>query len=289
MKSINPILLLFMFVACLIPTACSNLEYSPYAADIKGNKNIIEKNVRKIRERCTALPLRFAVVSDTHDYIDDLRDALDSISKLGYIDFVIHCGDLTDVGLPREFIWCRDCMDDCGIPYITVLGNHDCLGNGEDTYQYIFGKKNYSFTAAGVHFVCLNTNALEYDYSEPVPDLNFIEADADSADNENVTHTVVLMHSRPYDEQFNNNVAKAFRHYLNLYPGIREAEDSIPEGEYRGTRRRGFCVNGHNHSFQVSDIFDEGLLFFQADAIYRRSFLVFTITADGYEMERVCY
>jgi len=29
--------------------------------------------------------------------------------------------------------------------------------------------------AGDVKFVCLNTNALEYDYSEPVPDFTFME------------------------------------------------------------------------------------------------------------------
>ena len=39
----------------------------------------------------------------------------------------------------------------------------------------IYGDPNFAFTAGNVRFICLNTNAMEYDYSEPVPDFNFIE------------------------------------------------------------------------------------------------------------------
>lgn len=272
----------------LITTGCDNFEYSPYAAEVKGNTGVIEKNLDLIRRCRTGLPLRFAFVSDTHDSIDDLKDALKTIKSRGDIDFVIHGGDQTDFGLPREYMWCRDVMDASGIPYVTILGNHDCLGNGEDTYTYIFGPKNYSFTVAGVHFVCLNTIALEYDYSEPVPDLNFIERDSESLAGQEITHTVVVMHSRPYDEQFNNNVAKPFLYYLMRYPGMGEDAPVRPEGSvYAGTRSFGFCVNGHNHAFGVNDIFDTGLLFYQADCIEKRSFIVFTLTDDGYEAEKV--
>lgn len=110
------------------------------------------------------------------------------------------------------------------LPFLTVIGNHDCLGNGEDTFNYIFGPQNFSLNIGHTHFVGLNTVALEYDYSHPVPDLDFIEADAtgvaelNKAEPGRITHTVVVMHSRPYDEQFNNNVAKAFNLYLTATP-----------------------------------------------------------------------
>lgn len=287
-NAVAPALWLMVWAVWLSAAGCSNFEYSPYAADIKGPTGIIEKNVQAITESVSALPFKFAVVSDTHDYNSELREALDSVARRGDVSFVVHAGDMTDVGLPREFMWCRDEMERCGIPYVTVPGNHDCLGNGEDSYSYIFGARNYSFTVAGVHFVCLNTNALEYDYSEPVPDLGFIEEDArraaaGDASAGPVTHTVVVMHSRPFDEQFNNNVARAFRYYLGKYPGMEAGGAEAP------SCARGFCINGHNHSFQVKDLFEDGLLFYQADAISKRSFLVFTITADGYEMERVCF
>ena len=46
-------------------------------------------------------------------------------------------------------------------------------------------------------------------------------------------------------------------------------------------------IPGHNHNFQVSDLYGTGMMFYQGDNIAKRSFMIFTITDDGYEMEKV--
>ena len=43
--------------------------------------------------------------------------------------------------------------------FVALLGNHDCLGTGNQSYQKIFGNPDFSFIAGKVNFVCLNTNA----------------------------------------------------------------------------------------------------------------------------------
>lgn len=273
-----------LFVVAM--TCCDNFESSPYGAKIKGKRNNNASSIESLDKAALTLPLRFAFITDTHDATRETKRAIELIRSRGDIDFIIHGGDLTDFGLPKEFMWCRDAMEESGLPFVTVIGNHDCLGNGEDNYEWIFGTKNYSFTVAGVHFVCLNTVALEYDYSEPVPDLNFLADDAaemariNEEHPDSVTHTVVVMHSRPFDEQFNNNVAMPFLYYLQRFPGMGADGDD-------DCYSRAFCLCGHNHRFQVSDLYDAGLMFYQGDNIAKRSFMIFTITADGYEMERV--
>lgn len=277
---------LLLTVITVVLSGCDNFESSPYAAKITGNRNTLASSLATLSQREPGLPLRFAFITDTHDAIDEINTAIDIIRSRGNIDFIIHGGDMTDLGLPKEFMWCRDAMEKSELPFVTVIGNHDCLGNGEDSYEWIFGPKNYSFDVAGVHFVCLNTIALEYDYSEPVPDLNFILKDAESVAKTNkehpgsITHTVIVMHSRPFDEQFNNNVAAPFLYYLQQYPGMKteDGDDSYTKA---------FCLCGHNHNFQVTDLYDAGLLFYQGDNIAKRSFMIFTIDEDGYEMEKV--
>ena len=66
----------------------------------------------------------------------------------------------------------------------------------------VFGEDDFVFTAGNVQFVCVNTNALEFDYSQAVPDLSFL---GDCLENtpDGVTKTVVAMHAGPYSEQFN--------------------------------------------------------------------------------------
>jgi len=277
---------LLLTVITVVLSGCDNFESSPYAAKITGNRNTLATSLATLSQREPGLSLRFAFITDTHDAIDEINAAIDIIRSRGNIDFIIHGGDMTDLGLPKEFMWCRDAMEKSELPFVTVIGNHDCLGNGEDSYEWIFGPKNYSFDVAGVHFVCLNTIALEYDYSEPVPDLNFILKDAESVAKTNqehpgsITHTVIVMHSRPFDEQFNNNVATPFLYYLQQYPGMKteDGDDSYTKA---------FCLCGHNHNFQVTDLYDAGLLFYQGDNIAKRSFMIFTIDEDGYEMEKV--
>lgn len=284
-------------LAVMSLAACDNFEYHPYAANISGETNINRHGMDRIKKSITGLPMKFAFVTDTQGSWDELEVALDDIKKRGDIDFIVHGGDMTDFGLPKEFMWCRDMMNKASLPWFAVIGNHDCVGNGETTFKHIFGAKNYSFTVAGVHFVCLNTNALEYDYSEPVPDLDFMEADAAevAALNEvspgTVTHTVAVMHSRPYDEQFNNNVAKPFLYYLRFFPGMGADDETVDDPDApewkRGTLARGFCLNGHNHSTSVYNINDEGLLFYQCANMGKREYLVVTITSDGYEVESI--
>ena len=73
-----------------------------------------------------------------------------------------------------------------------------------------------------------------------------------------------------------------FLYYLQDYPGMTSGTDGK---EYS----RAFCLCGHNHHFQVSDLYDVGLIFYQGDNIAKRSFMILTINTDGYEMERVVF
>ena len=265
--------ILYTIAAAIVLCACDN-DYHPYSAGLTGSHDINTRNISLLEKADIATPYKFAFITDTQGALDDTADALEIIKSRGDIDFIIHGGDITDFGLPKEFIWGRDLLESTGLPFLTVIGNHDCLGNGEDTFNYIFGPQNFSLNIGHTHFVGLNTVALEYDYSHPVPDLDFIEADAtgvaelNKAEPGRITHTVVVMHSRPYDEQSNNNVAKAFNLYLTGYPGC-------------------LCINGHNHSLDISDIFDNGIIYYQCPNIKKRTFFIFTMTDDGYEYETV--
>ena len=108
----------------------------------------------------------------------------------------IHGGDRGDYGLTDEFLWQRDIMNGLRVRDVALIGNHDCLGTGEETYRAVFGNPNFSFIAGRVKFGCLNTNAIEYDYSTPVPDFDFIENEQTARADE-FDKTVVCMHIRP--------------------------------------------------------------------------------------------
>ena len=165
-------------VCCSMLTGCDLIDYHPYDTKISGAHHINSKNISLIEERCANRDeVTFAVISDTQRWYDEMKVAVNNINARTDIDFVVHCGDMSDFGATKEFVLQRDIMQRLNVPYVVVIGNHDCLGTGADAYRYIFGDMNFSFNAGNTHFVCLNTNALEYDYSVPIPDFEFIRAD----------------------------------------------------------------------------------------------------------------
>ena len=90
-------------------------------------------------------------------------------------------------------------------------------------------------------------------------------------DTDKFDRTIIVMHAPPYSDQFNNNVCKAFRRYLDFFPGLM------------------CCVYGHNHEDVVSDMYKDGLIFYGIDCAVHRNYRIFTITPDGYEVEKIEY
>ena len=136
---------------------------------------------------------------------------------------------------------------------------------------------DFSFIAARVKFVCLNTNATEYDYMAAVPNFDFMEEET-TRDSARFDRTVIVMHAPPYSDQFNNNVCKAFRRYLDFFPGLM------------------CCVYGHCHGDDVGSLYDDDLrqsvrtvVFWGIDCAEHRNYRIMTITPDGYEMEQIRY
>jgi Icc-related predicted phosphoesterase len=111
---------------------------------------------------------------------------------------------------------------------------------------------------------------MEYDYSEPVPDLSFLEKLMKNLP-EGVEKTVVAMHVSPYDREFNNNVANVFQLYLKEFPNLQ------------------FCLNGHAHKYVIHEPFNDGIFYYQTPCAKERGYILFTITEDGYEQELIEY
>ena len=258
-------------LSIVLLASCDDVfQTHPYDVHIKGEHNLNTKNMARIEEAFTDNDtLRIAFISDTHLWHSDARDEVANVNRRS-VDFVVHCGDLTDTGTTKEFEWSRDIMNGLHVPYIALVGNHDFLGTGDQTYSVMYGKMDFSFIAARVKFVCLNTNATEYDYMAAVPNFYFMEEEM-TRDSARFDRTVIVMHAPPYSEQFNNNVCKAFRRYLDFFPGLM------------------CCVYGHNHNDDVGSLYDDDLIFYGIDCANNRNYRIMTITPDGYEMEQIRY
>lgn len=249
--------------------SCEIIDIHPYDGKIEGETCINKNNIKLIEETLAGRDtIRFAVISDTQRWYDETEDEVADINKHGGIDFVIHCGDQSDFGVTKEFEWQRAILQKLNMPFVVVLGNHDCIGSGKEVYRSMYGSENFSFKAGHTRFICMDTNALEYDFSNPVPDLDFIRS---FRSDESVENTIVAMHVCPFSDEFNNNVADAFNYYIhNLTNPL-------------------FCIYGHGHSTKADDLFGDGLMYYQITCAKYRQYYIFTVTDGGYEYEIVDY
>ncbi len=256
---------------CLM-ASCDLIDFHPYDVHITGDTDINARNVSRIEEACKdKQQIKVAAIGDTHRWYDELRYFVDAVNERNDIDFVIHDGDISEYGYTQEFLWTRDYLNELKVPYVALIGNHDCLGTGRDAFGAVFGATNYAFIAGRVKFVCLNTNALEYDYSEPIPDFKFITSHVTDRAGE-FDCTVGVMHARPTDDVFNNNVAEVFHQYMLQLPQLM------------------CCINGHGHSIHHADLMGDGFIYHQTASIDDRVYLLFTFNNDGtYSYEEVAF
>lgn len=266
MKRIHTLFL----VPALLLSACQ-VDYHPYDTRISGETGINAKNIERIETACSGKQsIRFAVISDTQRWYDETRDVVKALNQRTDIDFVIHTGDMADFGMKSEFERMRDILNRLSVPYVAIIGNHDCLATGERVFIRIFGVCNYGFTAGNVRFICLNTNSLEYRKDEAVPDLEFLRDQIEHFPAE-ATKTIVAMHAQPYSEQFDNQVVELFQATIRQFPALQ------------------FCVHGHGHKFNVEDIFDDGVIYYECGNIQKRGYLLFTVNEEGYQYEKVSF
>lgn len=261
---INPV---FMFVL----SGCDLIEYHPYDGNLGDSpKQVNATNITRISEKCNEKDtIRFAFMGDTQRWYDETEDFVEHINGRFDIDFVIHGGDISDFGMTKEFIWIHNIMDRMHVPYVALIGNHDILGYGDKTFEQLYGPQNFSFVLNRIKFLCLSTNALEYDYSYPVPDFAFIRNEL--ADSANFGKTIIAMHAPPFSDQFNNNVCEEFEYYVRSFPGIQ------------------CCLHAHNHSTMIRDLYNDGIIYYGCSCIKKRSYFLFTVTEKGYDYEEVFF
>lgn len=266
--------LIFLALAILMLAACDKgpFDVHPYDTNYNGGRDLNDKNIATIESRFADRDtLRVAFISDTHLWHEEFKAEVNSINANDTIDFVVHCGDFTDTGTTREYEWGWDIIKKLRKPYVVVIGNHDFLGTGDSVWKTAFGKRlDFSFIAGRIKFVCLNTNATEYDYMAAVPNFEFLEEEA-KADSTSFDRTVIVMHAAPYSDQFNNNVPKAFNYMIHLFPGLQ------------------CCIYGHDHHQYASELFNDGLMWHEVDAACHREYNIFTFTPQGYSYDTIHY
>ena len=285
---------LLSFSLVFLLTSC--FETHPYDVWVDGEKEINKAQIETIEKKFAGeltKPLRVAFLSDTHLWLADAKDQVEDVNRRidnGEIDFVAHLGDLTDTATEKEYEWSRDILKGLKCPWVALIGNHDFLGTGDQIYETMYGDMDFSFIAGRVKFICLNTNATEYDYMAAVPNFDYMEEQFTEG-TDKFDRTILLMHAAPYSDQFNNNVCKAFRRYLDFAPGLM------------------CCVYGHDHQNTWSKIYDDlvkeqtghedDLWFYGIDCAQHRNYCILTINPydpssdtnakDSYEIKNITF
>ncbi len=268
LPNLKKVILTFCLPFMLLVSACEKFEYSPNEVKLKDEEKDL---TRKHLEKIAALQLdkrssfKFAVISDTQRFYDELEDVVTALNKRNDIDFLILTGDITDFGTTKEYRWINDRMQELGIPFLTVIGNHDCVGNGKKIYKAMYGPYDYTMNIGRNRFVFINTNSREF--SDPVPDLNFFRnALSDTA---TFDQAFVLSHIPPFDGDFERSMEKEF---------VRISNDSKVK----------VSIHGHKHGYaEPRKYYEDKVDYLIVGSVEKRGYEEITVTGKQIQLKRI--
>lgn len=243
-------------------SSCEMLEFSPNDYRSPDDKqDLTSKNLAALAAR--PLPpgdtLRFVYTGDSQRFYDDALDLVKSVNKQPGVQFMLVAGDISDFGMAREMWWVDDQLRKLKIPYLTVVGNHDQVGNGREAYKTVFGPLNYSFIYGDTKFIMTDTNGREYNFNGRIPDMGWVNEQL--RDNSTRRH-VVISHVPPQDQDFDPAVKDAYVSALREDP------------------RLVFEMNAHRHDFSIGQPFADGVTYVNSYGFEKRRYLIVTVWGD---------
>ncbi|MDH4199289.1 MAG: metallophosphoesterase [Spirochaetia bacterium] len=150
-----PLLIVFSTLQCSIDWL--QFFYTPYEVNtrFKESLSLTPPGASSISNQNN---FSFIQVTDIH-LAEGVNPYLSSLSRnlISTDAFIIPTGDLTDYGKRSDFIAYRDIMNSIGLPYFSVIGNHDLWFKGWDQYKDILGPGVYSTHAGNVRIIVLDS------------------------------------------------------------------------------------------------------------------------------------
>lgn len=201
--------------------------------------------------------IRIIFTGDSQRYYDEAELLVKKANAIPNIDFLILAGDLSDFGLRREFEWIHHIFSGLTIPYISVIGNHDVLGNGRKTYEHMFGPTDFSFVYKQVKFIYLNTNSREYGFNGKVPNISWLAEQCKPQPG--VKYVIPVSHVQPYDLDFDKKLEEPYARTL------KEAQNVL------------ISLHGHQHISRDFYPYNDGIRYLNSNSVQRRMFFVLEI------------
>ena len=115
----------------------------------------------------------FAVMGDSRGNPEKFRDVLAAAAAHAPA-FIVHTGDSTNFGSPREFAEAVSILRACPVPVVVIPGNHDLLTEKGRFFEQVFGPLDFYFQAGAFRFICINN-------ADDVLDGSFIRLPAEDA------------------------------------------------------------------------------------------------------------
>ena len=207
------------------------------------------------------------MISDTQRFYDELDDVVEALKQRTDIDFVILTGDITDFGIIKEYRWVNERLNKLNVPVLTVIGNHDCQGNGKKLYQAMYGAFDYTVNIGRNRFVFINTNSLEF--TDPVPDLNFFRNAL--KDTINFDNAFVLSHIAPFDNDFSRSLEQEFARIA------RESKVKV-------------SIHGHQHGYTPErKFYDDGVDYLIVGSVQKRGYEEVTVAGEQITLKRILF
>ncbi|SHK18603.1 metallophosphoesterase family protein [Hymenobacter psychrotolerans] len=245
-------------------SSCELLEFSPN--DFRGpasQTNLTQKNLDRLAEN--PLPagdtLRFIFTGDSQRFYEQAEALVESVNRQQGISLMVIAGDISDFGLAREMRWVDNRLRKLTIPYLTVIGNHDHVGNGRAAYQHIFGPLNYSFVYGDTKFIMVDTNSREYNFNGRVPDMPWVKQQL--SDLQGAKRQIVMSHVPPQDLDFDQTLKEDYTRSLAEAPKLV------------------FELNGHRHDFSIGEPFEDGVTYINSYAFEENQYVILTLWNDA--------
>ncbi|WP_207434088.1 metallophosphoesterase family protein [Sabulibacter ruber] len=250
----------------LLFSACDLFQYHPYEGNLE-YKNLTAENVARIKaleaQYTPQTTLRFAFTGDTQGYFAETEDMVKDMNTRD-IAFVVHAGDITNYAFTDEFERMHQELSKLKAPYITVIGNHDCLGDGDKLYKEMYGPLDHSFTLGPHKFIFLNTNFLEFD--ESVPNLTWLEQELNTSPS--ILNKFVISHISPDNAEANRAKEQEYARLMRDYD-VR------------------LSLHGHTHNYKAGQLYNDGITYVTTAASLKRSYVLVTVTGTQATFEKI--